>query len=118
MAKQVMSEANGATQVWLKELGDHTFGEYAICTFHAKSDDQTILLYFSLKSLGIDQPPKGFGFLLTDAFTGNTLVSVPIFWQTQIKVYVAAFDAIVWIVQQKKIGSSAVPEKVIYRRSH
>ena len=117
MATRVITESNNETQVWLKVLGDDSFGKYAICNFHAKSDDQTVLLGYSLKTLGVHEPPKGVGFSLTDAFTGKRLSFGPILWQTQISVYVPAFDAIVWIVRFEDIQGAASPEKVVIRNA-
>ena len=113
-AKQVISDSNGAIQVWLKKLGDATFGTYAICNFHAKSDDQTVLLSYSLKDLGVKEPESGETFTLIDAFTGTNFGDGPVSWDDKIDLYVPDFDAVVLIVklQQKLNSPMRVSQKI------
>ncbi|XP_075239493.1 alpha-N-acetylgalactosaminidase-like [Convolutriloba macropyga] len=115
MAKQVISSSDGSTHVWLKTLGDATFGVNAICSFRARNDDQTVMIKYSLKQLGVMEPPSGKAFSLIDAFTGKSFSTSPILWDTEVTLFIPDMDAIVWIVQYVDYQNKTEQRKITFK---
>ena len=112
MAKQVKTSRSGHTQIWLKSLGDESLGKYAICVFREGSDDQSTIMTFSLKDLGVSKPENDdIQFKIFDIFTEQNFAGETVSWDKQLEVYVHDFDAIVWIV--KLNGSKTKDSKLI-----